>query len=109
MTTETANQATCAACSKVFPLDDLVSLGGYPVCRSCLAKAPLDGRMEQPRRYRKIVEGRQLAGVCGGLADAMNMDRDTLRVITAISVFLSGGAVLIGYFALALILPTAID
>ena len=109
MTTNTANRATCAACSQVFPLNELVSLGGYPACRSCLAKAPLDGRMEQPRRFRKIVEGRQLAGVCGGLADAMNMDRDTLRVITAICIFLTGGGLLIGYFALALILPTAVD
>lgn len=110
MTSEAATESTCSVCSQSFLLDDLVSVGGYPACRTCLAKAPLDGRATRPRRYHKIVKGRQVAGVCGGIADGMNMERDTLRVIAAIGICMTGflpGVVI--YLVLAAVMPTAAE
>lgn len=110
MTVEAATESTCSVCSESFLLDDLVSVGGYPACRHCLAKAPVDGRLTKPRRYHKIVKGRQIAGVCGGMADAMNMDRDTFRVIVAVLIFATGFVPgLIVYLVLAAVMPTAIE
>ena len=109
MTTDAATQSTCAVCTQSFRLDDLVSVGGYPACRTCLESAPVDaGAPAKVQKYRKIVHGKQIAGVCGGLADTLNMDRDTFRVISFVAACMTGFFPgIIVYLVLAFVLPTA--
>lgn len=55
--------------------------------------------------YRLPKQG-QIFGVCAGLADYFNIDVTLMRVIFVIMAFATGGAVVILYIILAIILPT---
>ncbi len=60
--------------------------------------------MSDPKRLYKIEEGKKLCGVCGGVAEYLNMDPTIVRVLWAvISLFWGVGIVL--YIVMALILP----
>lgn len=56
--------------------------------------------------YRIPSEGKIL-GVCAGLADYFGTDITLMRVIFVILGFITGGAMLILYFVLAFIMPSA--
>ena len=103
----TAEPATiCALCGQDHDPQVLLDLGGYPLCRGCLEGASREIGPPKRRIY-KITSGKQVAGVCGGLADYSNMDRDTFRVlvivVAAMTAFIP---VLIAYVVFAFILPT---
>ena len=59
-----------------------------------------------PKRLRKSHDKR-IAGVAGGLADYFDTDPTLVRVLFVIGLFIGpfGGAVLIGYIALWIIMP----
>ncbi len=59
--------------------------------------------METKRLYRSRTE-RQLAGVCGGLAEYFGVDPTIVRILFVI-LALAGGPGLIFYIILALIIP----
>lgn len=55
--------------------------------------------------YRLPKQG-QIAGVCAGLADYLDIDVTLMRVIWVIGAFVTGGAVVLLYLVLAIIVPT---
>lgn len=55
-------------------------------------------------RLRRVVQGRQIGGVCGGLARYFDVDPTIVRVVMVVSAFF-GGAGLIAYGALWVLLP----
>lgn len=54
--------------------------------------------------YRLPRQGR-IAGVCAGLADYFDFDVTLMRVIFVIGIFITGGAVILLYIILAIVLP----
>jgi phage shock protein C len=54
--------------------------------------------------YRIPKQGK-IAGVCAGLADYFDFDVTLVRVIFVVSAFISGGAVVLLYIIMAVILP----
>ena len=56
----------------------------------------------QKRLYR-IVEGKMIAGVCGGIAEYLNIDPTVVRLIWALLAL--GGAGILDYIIAALIIP----
>jgi len=61
-------------------------------------------RMQMPRSIERSREDRVVAGVCGGIARAADLDPTTVRVI-AVVLMAFGGVGLIAYVAAALLLP----
>lgn len=60
--------------------------------------------MSQAKRLYRSRTDRQLAGVCGGVADYLSIDPTLVRVIWVI-LTLAGGPGLILYIILALVVP----
>lgn len=48
---------------------------------------------------------RRFTGLCGGLAEYLNIDATILRVILVISAFFSGGTTILLYFLASLVIP----
>ena len=97
----------CALCETDQP--KLIKLAGHEVCPECLERVSydLDSRSRGQRKVRKVVDDKEIAGVCGGLADSMNMDRDTFRLLTAlVAIFTGFVPVLVAYLVLAWYLPS---
>jgi phage shock protein C len=63
--------------------------------------------MSQPQRgrYYRSVDDRRLAGVCGGLAEYLNVDSKLVRVATVVLGLMTGGAVVVGYVLLMVLVP----
>lgn len=61
-------------------------------------------RMQMPRSIERSREDRVVAGVCGGIARAADLDPTTVRVIAVVLVAF-GGVGLLAYVAAALLLP----
>jgi phage shock protein PspC (stress-responsive transcriptional regulator) len=64
--------------------------------------------MEQGKTLYKISEQGQLTGVCAGLAEYINMDVSTVRILFAI-ISLFTGLPLILYIVFAVVLPDKKD
>lgn len=60
-------------------------------------------RLYRSQRDRKIF------GLCGGIAEAFNIDPNILRMIVAIGVVFSGGTVLLLYVVASLVIPKEPD
>jgi phage shock protein C len=60
--------------------------------------------MDASRKLYRSTSNRQLAGVCGGLAEYFNLDPTLIRVLFIILAVL-GGSGLILYIALWIIVP----
>lgn len=58
----------------------------------------------QNKRLAKSRTDRKLCGVCGGLADYLNLDPTVIRLIWVLLVFAAGTGVL-AYLIAALIMP----
>ncbi len=67
-------------------------------CSSCGAVVPAAPFFPGRPLVRPIV-GRQIAGVCAGLAQAYGWDLAIVRIIAVVSLFCSGGIVAVGYVA----------
>jgi phage shock protein C len=62
------------------------------------------------RRLGKVVVGREVAGVCGGLADYCNMERGTFRALTVVGACVTAiFPFVIAYLVLAFVLPVRDD
>lgn len=58
-----------------------------------------------PRRlYRSATES-MISGVCGGIAEYFGWDPTLVRVLFVLGAILTHGAVVLGYFVLAIIMP----
>jgi phage shock protein PspC (stress-responsive transcriptional regulator) len=65
-----------------------------------------NGEAEGPRaRLHKSATNKQIAGVCGGLAEYFNVDVSIIRIVTLLLV-LGWGSGLLAYIVCALVLPT---
>ncbi len=59
-----------------------------------------------PKKLYKIEQGRILCGVCGGIAEYLNLDPNIIRLITIlIGIFTAFFPLLIAYVIMACILP----
>lgn len=58
------------------------------------------------KELRKSSTNRMLVGVCGGVAEYLDMDPTVIRLIWAV-VTLAGGLGLLAYIAAAIIMPEA--
>lgn len=59
------------------------------------------------KRFVRIPEQGQVAGVCAGLAEYFDIDVSIVRVGFVLATIFSGGGFLLGYFILAIIMPAA--
>lgn len=57
------------------------------------------------KKLYKIEEGKKLDGVCGGIAEYLNVDPTLIRLIWAIITLSTAGVGLIGYLICAVIMP----
>lgn len=57
------------------------------------------------KRLYKIEEGKKLDGVCGGIAEYLNVDVATVRLIWSLVTLCTAGTGLIGYVICAVIMP----
>jgi phage shock protein C len=62
--------------------------------------------MDEPRRLYRSRSNRQLAGVCGGLADYFNIDATLVRVLFVVLAVL-GGSGLLAYILFWIVVPEA--
>lgn len=59
-----------------------------------------------PKKLYKIEQGKVLCGVCGGIAEYLNLDPNIIRLLTILlAIFSAGFPLLIAYIVMACILP----
>ena len=56
-------------------------------------------KLYRSRRDKKVT------GLCGGLAEAMNVDATLLRLLVVITTIFTGGTVIFIYFVAAIVIP----
>jgi phage shock protein C len=64
--------------------------------------------MEEPKRMYRSKQDRQIAGVCGGLAEYFNIDSTIVRLVFVLFALMGGPGLLI-YIILAVVIPEAPD
>lgn len=64
--------------------------------------------MTTPKRLYKIDKGRKIDGVCGGIAEYLDIDPTIVRLLWILFCACAGGGV-IAYFIAALIMPRKSD
>lgn len=64
--------------------------------------------MSTPKRLYKIDRGRKIDGVCGGIAEFLDIDPTVVRLIWILFAAFAGGGV-IAYFIAAVIMPRKAD
>lgn len=57
------------------------------------------------RHLHRSRSNRKLAGVCGGLGEAWNLDANLLRILLVVITFFSGGGIILIYILAAIIIP----
>jgi phage shock protein PspC (stress-responsive transcriptional regulator) len=62
---------------------------------------------DRTRSLRQISEGAVISGVCLGLARYFGLDVTLLRIVSVLLLFVSGGAMILVYLVLMLLLPYA--
>jgi phage shock protein C len=60
--------------------------------------------MDTPKRLRRSVADRRIAGVCGGIAEYFNIDATLIRLLFALGLLLVGGT-LWAYIILWIVVP----
>ncbi len=68
---------------------------------------PSSPSQESPPALQQVSEGAVLSGICKGLARAAKIDVTLVRVIALVLLFVSGGAMLLLYVIMMLIVPFA--
>jgi phage shock protein PspC (stress-responsive transcriptional regulator) len=58
-----------------------------------------------PSRLERSTTNRVIAGVCGGIAEYLQVDPTLVRVFFVIAAFLTAGLGILGYVALMLLMP----
>ena len=64
--------------------------------------------MKETKKIYKIEEGKKLCGVCGGIAEYLNIDPTIIRVIWGILALAYGTGILL-YFICAFVFPNKSD
>ncbi|CAA9586003.1 MAG: hypothetical protein AVDCRST_MAG88-3949 [uncultured Thermomicrobiales bacterium] len=67
------------------------------------------GRDATGRRLTRSRRERMLTGVCGGLAEHLEVDPTLVRILTVALALTTGPVIPVAYVALALIMPAAPD
>lgn len=62
--------------------------------------------MSWNRKFYRVERGAKLAGVCGGLAECLNMDPNLIRIGWIVITLCLFGVGVLAYLAAALLLPT---
>jgi len=57
------------------------------------------------KRLYKVEADKKLDGVCGGIAEYLNIDPTTVRVVWALGTLITAGVGIFGYLACAIIIP----
>ncbi len=68
---------------------------------------PAPASRTPPRRLAQVSEGAMISGVCQGFARYFDVDVTLLRVVAVLLLFVSGGAMVLVYAVLMLLLPYA--
>ena len=96
---------TCPNCQKEIA-------AGSAFCYSCGAKQPqIDGSSHMPvtgyaKKLTRSTTDKKIAGVCGGLAEYLDMDSTVIRLIWVLAFFFGGAGGLV-YLILWVVLPEA--
>lgn len=80
----------CQRCGTGLPV-------GAHFCSNC--GASISGTFASRRPLVRPIAGRQIAGVCIGVAQAYGWDVAVVRIFTVIGLFCSGGLVAVAYLA----------
>ncbi|MBX7259698.1 MAG: PspC domain-containing protein [Candidatus Hydrogenedentes bacterium] len=106
-----------AASAHITSLDQLdamlanghISEEDYAVLRQAVVRPPSNRipAQESARRPRwgKSWKNRQVGGVCGGIAEAMEIDAWTLRLVFVAAMLFTGGSAILVYILLYFVLP----
>ena len=60
------------------------------------------------KRLYKIEEGKKISGVCGGIAEYLNIDPTVIRLLWVVFTLFIGAGIL-GYIIAALVMPKKSD
>ncbi|MGE5313672.1 MAG: PspC domain-containing protein [Acidobacteriota bacterium] len=69
------------------------------------ASEPAQPFSRAPRQLRRSIRDRKIFGVCGGLAEYFSIDANLTRILYVILCLATGGAGILLYFILALLVP----
>jgi phage shock protein C len=69
--------------------------------------APQPTPSQPQKRLTRSREDRMLAGVCGGIADYLEVDPTIVRLVAVLLGIFSAGTALFGYLIAAIIVPEA--
>ncbi|MFA6244484.1 MAG: PspC domain-containing protein [Candidatus Hydrogenedentales bacterium] len=108
-----------AASASVTSLDQLeamlaegrISDDDYSVLRQAFdsgprrSMAPMEPMAKPSKRWGKSWKNQQLGGVCGGIAEAMELNPWTLRLVFIAAFLFSGGSAFLVYVLLYIVLP----
>jgi phage shock protein PspC (stress-responsive transcriptional regulator) len=61
--------------------------------------------MHMPTRLERSVRNKVIAGVCGGIAEYLQIDPTLVRVFFVIAAFLTAGLAVLGYIVLLVLMP----
>ncbi|MDX9975712.1 MAG: PspC domain-containing protein, partial [FCB group bacterium] len=88
--------------------DGRISADDYDTLRQAMSKGAVEDverRRADRARLVKKWEGRQLGGVCAGLADFFGLDAWNLRAVFVLALLLTGGTAVVVYLVLYFSLP----
>ncbi|MDE1155127.1 MAG: PspC domain-containing protein [Acidobacteriaceae bacterium] len=91
----------CQGCGK--PIEP-----GARFCSGCGRAVPLHESFARvPTRFVRPREGRMIAGVCAGIAQAYGWDVTPVRLILALIVVLGAGSPFLAYLVCWIVMPNA--
>ncbi len=94
----------CIKCGKAVCAEDSIVVDGKLYCKDCNKSAETGPVFSSSKRLYKSRKNKLLCGVCGGIADYLNIDPTIIRVLWVLFC-LAGGSGVIAYIILCLIVP----
>ena len=64
-----------------------------------------EGNVHMPTRLERSTTNKVIGGVCGGIAEYLQVDPTLVRVFFVISIFLTAGLAILGYIVLLVLMP----
>jgi len=61
--------------------------------------------MNNVKRLYRSVNDRMLAGVCGGIANYLNLDPTVIRLLFVLALFVTAGTMFIAYLVMWIVIP----
>lgn len=65
--------------------------------------------MSESKKLYRSKTNKMISGVCGGLAEYLNMDANIVRVIVALATLFTGGTVGLAYLVMMFVIPEGPD